>query len=221
MSFLQIVYDDEASDILSEEKLQDTSSLLLEGVNDITDDNTGQNVLDNVVQIEETPNIMVEWTRKETNFLLKKYNKYIVCTGPNKKFRTKRQLWQRVSQDIKNELKKNRSSAQCENRYKTILRKWRKQAGNESFEDVELVLTNNKRKGRKQAEKESTEDVEPVLTNNKPSSSGNEPNKETELLSQKDALADVLWKIFKQKEEGRERRHREKMELIKSLLQNN
>lgn len=166
---------------------------------------------------ERTSNIGInsDWSKKETNYLLKKYNKYIVYTGPRKRFRTKRELWKRISQDMNVELNANRSASQCENRYKTVLRRWRRQmkkTGGESVlvnkrnEEVESVLVKNKNEEESIFENKPSTTVIPSETV--------PPEKNTE------KLGDVLWEIFKRKEEGRERRHKEKMELIKSLLQN-
>jgi hypothetical protein len=226
MSFLQIIYEDESSDEKSNltSMLLDESAVIGTGEMDAglnihsisesnslgeTDNNKNISTPKYEDALATNNNIMgIEWSNRETNYLLKKYNKYILATGPRKKFRTKRELFQRIAHDMKNDLKINRSGCQCENRYKTVLRKWRKQSEKEFHPKKQAVnpinipsTSTNKFFSHKPEESEDITNLE-------------EPNSE----HRKKDLVDVLWEIFKRKEESRERRHREKMKLIKDLI---
>lgn len=66
-----------------------------------------------------------EWGEPETKFLLSKYNDYMTSVGPRKTFRTVKSMFQRISEDLKEELDITRSWSQCQNRYKIIMRRKR------------------------------------------------------------------------------------------------
>ncbi|KAJ3643314.1 hypothetical protein Zmor_001743 [Zophobas morio] len=208
MSLIEIICDDEPVDDPSEEKAK-LNSLTLNNLSNggkeeapSVDKVSQSDMITSAEKSERRSNIsstvITEWSDKETKYLLKKYNKYILHTGHNKKFRTKKELWNHIAYEIQRDLKADKSGFQCENRYKTILRKWRK-------------------KEKSNKGKQYINSVGPQLNTNGPNISKKvtvvEENKKKE-------LPDVMWEIFKQKEESRERRHKEKMQLIKSLLQN-
>ncbi|XP_067216700.1 uncharacterized protein [Linepithema humile] len=50
-----------------------------------------------------------EWGEPETKFLLSKYNDYMISVGPRKTFRTVKSMFQRISEDLKEELDITRS----------------------------------------------------------------------------------------------------------------
>lgn len=64
-----------------------------------------------------------EWGQDDTRLLLRLYAKYLRNVGPNKQFRSKRLMWKKISDDIFEETKLKRTWVQCENRYKTILKR--------------------------------------------------------------------------------------------------
>lgn len=63
------------------------------------------------------------WCEESTRLLLDKYEQYLPVVGPMKQFKCKKSIWIQISNDIATELNIVRSSVQCENRYKTILKR--------------------------------------------------------------------------------------------------
>ncbi|VEN53811.1 unnamed protein product [Callosobruchus maculatus] len=68
-----------------------------------------------------------EWQEGETRLLLDKYESYLPLVGPMKKFKTKKNMWLQISKDLSVILNVERSPLQCENRYKTILKRKKRQ----------------------------------------------------------------------------------------------
>lgn len=79
---------------------------------------------------------MAEWSEGETKLLLDKYGQYMVMIGPMKQFKTKKTMWEKIAMDLKNILGVFKTSLQCENRYKTIMKRKKK------------AIDNNKSTGR-------------------------------------------------------------------------
>jgi len=52
--------------------------------------------------------------------------------GPMKMYKTKKVMWNRIAQDIKEILNIERTSVQCENRYKTVIKRKIKSVDNNS-----------------------------------------------------------------------------------------
>ncbi|GLV33441.1 hypothetical protein CBL_20180 [Carabus blaptoides fortunei] len=71
-----------------------------------------------------------EWKISETKVLLDKYENYLSQVGPMKKFKTKRIMWKKISADLKEIFNVEKTDLQCENRYKTILKRKKKAVDN-------------------------------------------------------------------------------------------
>lgn len=61
-----------------------------------------------------------EWGDEDTKTLLKLYREYLPHIGPSKKFRTKKEMYKKISEEIKEQTGQHRTGEQCENRFKTI-----------------------------------------------------------------------------------------------------
>lgn len=55
-----------------------------------------------------------------------KVEAYLPVVGPAKRFKKKKQMWEAIATDLKNYLKLDKSSLQCENRYKTVMKRKKK-----------------------------------------------------------------------------------------------
>lgn len=53
--------------------------------------------------------------------------------GPRKTFKTMKKMFQRISEDLENELNITRTWLQCQNRYKTIMRRKRDAVNNNNM----------------------------------------------------------------------------------------
>lgn len=72
----------------------------------------------------ETPK-EIEWTEASTAFILDKYSEYLQLVGPLKKYKNKKTMWQSISQELETVLAVKKTHLQCENRYKTIIKRKR------------------------------------------------------------------------------------------------
>lgn len=68
----------------------------------------------------------IEWNSRESKVLLEHYVRYVPQVGPDKKFRSKKDMFKRIAEHIFEETGKPRTGEQCENRYKTIMRRKRR-----------------------------------------------------------------------------------------------
>nr|XP_037270967.1 uncharacterized protein LOC119163129 [Rhipicephalus microplus] len=64
-----------------------------------------------------------EWTEGQTRLLLEYYLKYFPQIGPFKKFKNRKQAFKQISMDIEAVLGIAKTPEQCENRYKTVIRR--------------------------------------------------------------------------------------------------
>jgi len=64
-----------------------------------------------------------EWSDESTRLLLDKYVEYLELVGPMKQFKNKKLMWLEISKDLEKNLGVQKTSIQCENRYKTVLRR--------------------------------------------------------------------------------------------------
>ncbi|KAH7940527.1 hypothetical protein HPB49_001362 [Dermacentor silvarum] len=64
-----------------------------------------------------------EWTEGQKKLLLEYYYKYFPQIGPFKKFKNKKQAFKQISMDVEAILGIKKTPEQCENRYKTVIRR--------------------------------------------------------------------------------------------------
>ena len=50
----------------------------------------------------------------------------MIMIGPMKQFKTKKIMWEKIATDLKNILGVSKTSLQCENQYKTIMKRNKK-----------------------------------------------------------------------------------------------
>lgn len=177
----------------------------------------------------------------------------MVKVGPMKQFKTKKQMWAEIAKIINNEFSISKTAIQCENRYKTVLKRKKAAVDNNSksgnsreaipFEnelnkiasiddsiEPEVVGTSHgirviKRKTQPNCPQNvslnspsTCSDVEEVNNENivNTPSTSHAPKRRRTLTVQ-----ETLMEIFEKKEETRERRHKEKLELIREIFGSN
>lgn len=161
------------------------------------------------------------WCDESTRLLLDKYEQYLPLIGPMKQFKSKKAMWIQISNDILTELNIERSAVQCENRYKTILKR------------KIQSLKNNQQSGAKRTRVEFEEELNKIkaiddsLEPEVLQGPGKliEKKKEntvkdctTRKATKKMSISETLLQIQKDKEERRERRHAEKLELLRNFM---
>lgn len=77
----------------------------------------------NTVSIPESGSGHLEWGHNDTRILLDLYAEYLKDVGPMKRFKNKKAMWTQISNDILKSLNLLRTEAQCESRYKTVLKR--------------------------------------------------------------------------------------------------
>lgn len=174
--------------------------------------------------------------------MLDKYAEYLPQVGPLKKLKTKKLMWAQLSNDLQEHLNIFKTPLQIENRYKTVLKRKKKAVENNhksgsSREEVPF---------EKELEKiaQSDDSIEPeVLRSARSVKYLKKPSKEFESLEIDSNTSDIREnfkdplqeqppkkkskvqsseerriELFKQKEEAKEKRHLEKMQLLRELF---
>lgn len=83
----------------------------------------------------------IEWNAKESKVLLEHYVRYVPHVGPDKKFRSKREMFKRIAEHLLEETGQHRTAEQCENRYKTIKRRKRRFGEFANITRAHILLT--------------------------------------------------------------------------------
>jgi len=179
------------------------------------------------------------WSDPEAKLLLEKYDEYVDHVGPMKTFKNKKSMWEKISSDILENLGSLKTGAQCENRYKTVRKRkgWidthpdktvsrlskdsspkrmRKAGGMRNPTDSENSLSKSLEIGDI-VEADVRRGVGQVTFSM--DQSLDEDDKRDTRKRIRQTLSSVLMQIHREKEEARERRHQEKMELLKMLFQ--
>ncbi|CAG9814643.1 unnamed protein product, partial [Phaedon cochleariae] len=159
-----------------------------------------------------------EWCEAETRLLLDKYESYLKHVGPMKKFKRKKDMWQQISKDIKTILNITKTPTQCENRYKTILKRKKKAVDNNNQTGRNRVPVEYEAELAKIAALDDS--IEPeVLRDSRNVKTAEKPGNDQKSLKRKreKSVQEVLMDISKQKEEARERRHKEKMKMLEKF----
>lgn len=68
-----------------------------------------------------------EWGEEMTRMLLDKYQEYMAEVGPMKTFKTKKKMWECISTAINQTFNVKKNPQQVENRFKTILKRKKRQ----------------------------------------------------------------------------------------------
>lgn len=84
----------------------------------------------------------VEWNTHESKVLLEHYVKYVPQVGPDKKFRSKKEMFKRIADQIYEATGQRRTGEQCENRYKTIMRRKRRHSDLPTLSTARFLLRN-------------------------------------------------------------------------------
>lgn len=183
-----------------------------------------------------------EWTDEETKLLLNFYETYCSKVGPMKKFKTKKAMWGQIAIDLNKIMKVTRTGLQVENRFKTVLKRKKQAVDNNKTtgssrinipyeeelakisaidDSIEPEVLRSSACGLKLLKVTDTHGD--VLDSPSTSCSGSAEQKRKKYFKcsgQSKTIQETLMNIHHEKEEARERRHHEKMELLKELLKN-
>lgn len=138
--------------------------------------------------------------------------------GPMKQFKNKKSMWIQLASDIQEELNADFSYIQVENRYKTICKR------------KKTIIDNNRSTGASRMDDEYEEEWKEITNNDDSILPEVLRSAKTVVINKKDCLEPkqkkkrtdnnetMLLNFLKEKEIAKERRHNEKMNLLKSLL---
>lgn len=158
------------------------------------------------------------WTEGITKFMLEQYGKFMNYVGPMKKFKRKVDMWKHLTNEIEKEFSVKFTYLQVENRYKTVCKRKKviidnnRSTGSSRMDDAYENEWNNITKQDDSILPEVLRSAKTVVINKK-----NNP----ELFPKKpktDSAQQMLLNYLKEKEIAKERRHKEKMDLLKSLF---
>nr|XP_054931993.1 uncharacterized protein LOC129387231 [Dermacentor andersoni] len=162
-----------------------------------------------------------EWTEEETKLLLDKYHAYLGLVGPMKTFKTKKAMWRAISLDIEDALGLQKSPKQCQNRFQTVKRRTSHQDLHNRASGAEPTQVPFYQMGKIAAVDHS---LEPYLLRGpgrvvfKSTSVSTLAKMSAARKATSKAMSEMMWKIHQDREQQRERRHQEKMNLIRSFL---
>lgn len=147
-----------------------------------------------------------EWTQPETTLLLERFKQYLPRV--REKFRSKKQMWIQISKDLLEQLNKRKTWVQCENRYKTLLKRRPRKKQEKIIKpvDAEIFMVMNDYVAQRENNEQDLNAVEE-------STDCNEDRKKTCGCTIK-----KLQEIIEKKERNKEKRHREKMDLLRRIF---
>lgn len=162
----------------------------------------------------------VEWTHGETKFLLDLYETFASKVGPQKQFKNKKSMWNKIAETVNKTCKINRTGLQVENRYK---RKKDAIVHNSKTERSPVEVPYEEELNKIAAMDDSVEPevfaTAKAIKIMKPTAKQTVKRQAKNFL--KDTLSNILKEINNEREENRERRHREKLELLRELFGKN
>lgn len=149
--------------------------------------------------------------------MLEQYGKLMNHVGPMKKFKKKIDMWKQMSSDIEEKCNVKYTYLQVENRYKTVCKRKKAIIDNnrstgasrmdDVFENEWNKITNNDDSILPEVMRSTKSVVINKKEHPEPNKKKHKPNAELMLLE-----------FLKEKEIAKERRHKEKMDLIKNLF---
>ncbi|KAF5307597.1 hypothetical protein FQR65_LT18377 [Abscondita terminalis] len=170
------------------------------------------------------------WTDAATTFILEMYREYLSQVGPMKRFKIKKAMWAKISTDLLETLDISKTPLQIENRYKTVLKRKKK------------AVENNRKSGSSREEvpfetelreiSNLDDSIEPEVLRSAKSVSYPKQSVQKTISSDEDShstdnsqpkkrklgIEERKLELFKQKEEAKERRHQEKLQLLRELF---
>lgn len=177
------------------------------------------------------------WTDSATVFILDQYKVYLSQIGPMKKFKSKKTMWAEISRELQENLNISRTPLQIENRYKTVLKQKKKAVDNnrqsgssreevpfekelreiaradDSIEPEVLRSAKSVRYPKTPLLEIISSDNDSNITDVRENVKDSPPKKKCKLSNEERKL-----ELFKQKEEAKERRHQEKLQLLRELF---
>ncbi|XP_025265808.1 uncharacterized protein LOC112638393 [Camponotus floridanus] len=158
----------------------------------------------------------------------------MTSVGPRKTFRTVKSMFQRISENLKEELNITRSWSQCQNRYKTIMRRKKDAVNNNNSTGRNRITVLYEAELSEIATKDDSILPEvlmgtkrTILNKKTPDNSlleniNDNDEKQSKIKRKKKedtSINNILKEAYAKKEEGKERRHKEKMELLMKFIE--
>ena len=162
-----------------------------------------------------------------------KYAEYLPQIGPLKKFKNKKLMWAEISNDLKENCNNSKTALQIENRYKTVLNRKKKavENNNKSGSSREEVPFEKELSQMSKLDDSIEPEVlrsansvkypkQPLRDINKLSTSSDtiEAIGYTPPKKKSKSLEDRKIELFELKMEAKERRHKEKLNLLRELF---
>lgn len=165
-----------------------------------------------------------EWSDESTRLLLDKYADYLELVGPMKLFKNKKLMWIEIAKDLEKVLGIQKTYIQCENRYKTILRRKRISQKNNSTSGSKRVKVDFENEIKRIANKDDSVQPEVLQSANNVivNIKNTDLSKASNTIKKKKAkpgILETLIEIHKDQETKKQERHEEKMRLLKSFLE--
>lgn len=153
------------------------------------------------------------WSDGDSRLLLDLYGSYLPEIGPLKKFKNKKDMWSKISSEIP-----NMSPKQCEERYKTILKRKKSSIDNNSKTGAKRMKVDYEDELNKICSLDDSIEPEIQISSQKKITK-EKPDIKTvgHKVKKKLSVHETLLDIAEKKEEAKERRHKEKMEEVKSM----
>lgn len=171
-------------------------------------------------------NVNYEWSEAMTKFLLDHYFEGIKEVGPMKQFRNKKNMWEHITLVMNNHFYTNKTSTQVENRYKTVVRRKTQAVSNNHTSGAKRIRVDYEEELSKIAKID--DNIEPEVLKDQTTTIVNKKIEETKRKHVAEAYEainkqkmDLKKKLHDEKEQNKERRHEEKMQLLKELINKN
>lgn len=133
--------------------------------------------------------------------------------GPQKKYRTKKDMWANIALEFEEKTPK-----QCEERYKTVLRRKKLAVENNRASGSKRIHVNYEEELNKICFLDDSIEPEIQMSSSKCIKAEKCENIKIKKIKSK-SVQETLLEIAENKEEGRQKRHKEKMDLLKKLLE--
>lgn len=144
--------------------------------------------------------------------LLDLYASYMPEIGPMKRFKNKKEMWSNISTEIC-----GKSAKQCEERFKTVMKRKKTAVENNNASGSKRQNIDYEDELSKIASIDDSIEPEVQMSSQQCTNKEAKQKPTEKMAKKKETVQSTLLEIAKMKEEGRERRHREKMQAVKDM----
>jgi len=160
-----------------------------------------------------------QWSVEMTKFILDTYEECLPMVGPMRKFKNKKNMWEHIAQKANNALNITKTAAQCENRYKTVLKRKRYQENNNKKSGASRQTVQFDDEIRKIASIDDTV-IPEVLQSANICTINEKPNGKVLSKSKlkKETLNETIIRLHEIREANKKARHEEKMAFLREVF---